>query len=332
MKQLLVRRAIVLLAMCLQPLAFEPLMAQSAVSPGQLAATTPLGSGPYKAIMEMDSRLPDHTVYHPADIGRAGKLPIVAWGNGACWNAGDSFRWFLSDIASYGYLVIAVGPITHSRPSFPSPEMAPLPPGSTPALPAKSLNGKQPAALAPAATHSAQLIDAINWAIAENERVGSKYYHRLDPKAIATMGQSCGGAQALEAAFDPRVVTTVMWNSGLFAGATTMAGGKPLTKADLNKLHGSIAYISGDDEDLAYANANDDFDHLPKIPAFRGYGRGVLHSGTYQDRNGGEFAGVGVAWLNWQLKADDHARHMFVGPDCGLCVNPHWVVRQKNLN
>jgi len=57
----------------------------------------------------------------------------------------------------------------------------------------------------------------------------------------------------------------------------------------------------------------------------------VLHSGTYGQRYGGEFAGVAVGWLNWQLKHDARAAKMFVGRDCGLCVNPHWVVRTKNM-
>ncbi len=126
--------------------------------------------------------------------------------------------------------------------------------------------------------------------------------------------------------------TTVIWNSGLFREPTSMAGGKPLTKGDLNSLHAPTAYISGDAEDIAYANANDDFDYLERIPVFRAHGRGILHSGTYGERNGGEFAGIAVAWLNWQLKGDTRARRMFVGTECGLCVNPHWVVRSKNLH
>ena len=109
-----------------------------------------------------------------------------------------------------------------------------------------------------------------------------------------------------------------------------MAGGKPLTKGDLDRLHAPTAYISGDEEDIAFANANDDFERL-KVPAFRAYARGILHSGTYGERNGGEFAGIAVGWLNWQLKRDARARLLFVGADCGLCVNPHWVVRSKKL-
>jgi len=286
---------------------------------------TPLGSGPLHAVMEVDPGLATHTLYHPADLAAAGPLPVVLWGNGACANGGDRFRWFLSDIASYGYLVIAVGPIKN-RAAWPPQVMIRLPAGATPVIP----KGKSPQLAVPE-THSVQLLDALKWAVAENEKQGSRFYHRLNTKAVAAMGQSCGGAQALEASAEPAIRTTVMWNSGLFPGVTTMAGGAPLTKANLKNLHGPIAYISGDDEDLANANANDDFQQINHVPVFRAYARGVVHEGTYSERNGGEFAGIAVGWLNWQLKGDRQAAQLFVGPACGLCVNPHWVVRSKNL-
>jgi dienelactone hydrolase len=298
-------------------------------APASIAAAvpsqTPIGSGPYRALMEAAPGLPTHTLYHPADSAAGGKLPIVAWGNGACANAGNSFRWFLSDIASYGYLVIAVGPIVTPLRQFPPESMAPIP--SVPA----AVTAQGALKLPPPATHSSQLIDAIDWAIGENERSGSAFYHRLDIHNVAVMGQSCGGVQAIEASADPRVRTTMVWNSGLFSQPTAMAGGKTLTKQDLQQLHGPTAYVSGDAEDIAFANANDDFEHLQKLPVLRAYGRGITHGGTYNSRNGGEFAGIAVAWLNWQLKGDARAAKMFVGPDCGLCVSPHWVVRSKNL-
>lgn len=298
-------------------------------APARIAVTVapevPIGSGPYRALMEAAPGLPSHTLYHPAELGAAGKLPIVAWGNGACANAGNSFRWFLSDIASYGYLVIAVGPIVTPLRQFPPESMAPIPP-----VPA-AVTAQGAMKLPPPATHSAQLIEAIDWAIAENERSASPFHHRLDTQNIAVMGQSCGGVQAIEASADPRVRTTMVWNSGLFNQPTAMAGGKTLTKEDLKRLHGPTAYVSGDAEDIAFMNANDDFEHLGKLPALRAYGRGITHGGTYNARNGGEFAGIAVGWLNWQLKGDARAAKMFVGPECGLCVNPHWVVRGKNL-
>ena len=157
------------------------------------------------------------------------------------------------------------------------------------------------AKLPPPATHSSQLIDAMNWAIAANERQGSPFFHRLDTQAIGVMGHPAvalrrsslrGSARTNHGDLEQRFVSR----------AHQMAGGKPLTKSDLNSLHAPTAYISGDAEDIAYANANDDFDYIKSLPVFRAYGRGILHSGTYGERNGGEFAGIAVAWLNWQLK------------------------------
>src|SRR5437868_1993898 len=75
----------------------------------------PLGTGPFKAIMADDPSLPDHTLYYPANMGPAGKLPVITWGNGACLNAGNRFRDFLSEIASHGFLVISGGPIANIK-------------------------------------------------------------------------------------------------------------------------------------------------------------------------------------------------------------------------
>lgn len=280
---------------------------------GPPSPTAPVGSGPYPALMEVDLSLPTHTVYRPADLSKLGseRLPIVVWGNGACVNAGNRFRAFLTEIASYGYLVVAVGPIDH-RPAdaFPRPRTGP--------------NGER--ILPPPETRSGQLVDAIDWATG----AANPHRARLDTRKIAVMGQSCGGVQAIEASADRRVTTTVIWNSGIPAAGTTMAGGKALTKDDLKALHAPIAYFVGDLSDQAHPNAQDDFDRLSP-PAFLGWERGVPHGGTYAQPNGGEFAGVALAWLQWRLKDDARAGRMFVGPDCGLCVNPRWTVRQKNL-
>ena len=59
--------------------------------------------------MATDASLPAHVLYYPKDLKRAGKLPLVAFGNGACINAGNRFRYFLTEIASHGYLVAANG-------------------------------------------------------------------------------------------------------------------------------------------------------------------------------------------------------------------------------
>ena len=72
-----------------------------------VSRSQPLGSGHYTALPEAEPGLPAHTVYRPANLQALGsqKLPIVLWGEGGCINDGTRFRWFLSEIASQGYLV-----------------------------------------------------------------------------------------------------------------------------------------------------------------------------------------------------------------------------------
>ena len=299
-----------------------PPLAQTGAAPAErpLPPSTPLGSGPFKAIIEQDPGLPDHTIYRPGDLGALGsrKLPIIAWGNGGCADNGTAFRWFLSEIASYGFLVIANGPIGRDPIEFRLR-------GTLPRIPLTKLP--------PPATHTQELLDAIDWAVAQNLRPGSPFHDRLATHEIAVMGQSCGGVQTIEADADPRIKTAVIWNSGLFPEPTKMAGGKTLTKKDLAALHGTVAYVSGDSEDIAFVNANDDYRRLSQtaLPVFRGYERGVTHGGTYSQSNGGEFGGVAVAWLLWQLQHDEKAGRMFTGAHCGLCVNPRWVTAKNHI-
>jgi hypothetical protein len=296
------------------------------------AADTPLGGGPYKAVMEMDPSLPGKTLYHPADLAKLGaqKLPVVIWGEGGCVNRGNDVRPFLSEIASYGYLIIAMGPIDPATALLETPRTGGPPGAGRGAAPPGAPAGGPPRVLPPPATHTRELIEALDWATGAPAQA-SKYSGALDAKHVAVMGWSCGGVQAIEAAPDPRFTTAVIWSSGMPEGGTEMAGGKPLTKADVLKMRAPTAYISGDETDIAWANANDDFTRLTKLRVFRAWAHGIGHGGTFRQSNGGEYGAIAVAWLNWQLKGDAKASLMFRGAHCGLCVNPRWVVSSKNI-
>jgi dienelactone hydrolase len=326
---------IILALLCCAGFAQMPPAAQTASNmPPVLPASTPLGTGPFKAIMEVDPTLAKHTVYRPNDMSVVGsaRLPIMAWGNGACSADGNSFRLFLTEIASHGYLIIANGPIGPDRAQFP-PAMAPKR-GAAPAGAAAPAKPPVPSGVKfDPQTTTAQLIEAIDWAIVENSRRGSRYYGKLDTTKIAVAGMSCGGVQAIEASVDPRISTTIVANSGLMTEPTTMSGsGKPVPKESLNLMHAPVLYMSGDESDIAYANANDDFDKINHIPVFRAYQKGIGHGGTYHDTNGGTFGKVTLAWLDWQLKGSKEAAKMFRGDKCGLCVDPQWVTRKKKID
>src|SRR4029078_5835061 len=47
-------------------------------------------------------------------------------------------------------------------------------------------------------TGGGTLLEAINWATAQNTNSQSPYYRKLDTSKVAVAGHSCGGLQALE--------------------------------------------------------------------------------------------------------------------------------------
>lgn len=264
------------------------------------------GTGPYKALMAADRTLPTHTIFRPKDLsglGEKAKLPIVVWGNGACANSPWEHVNFLSEVASHGFLVIAIGP-----------------------MPAEGQRGG-----AGGPTKSALLVDAINWAMGQNTNQASQYHNKLDPAKIAVCGMSCGGLQALEVAPDPRVTTAMICNSGILGDPGRGKGGMPgLTKDHLAKLHTPVIYILGGEKDIAYNNGMDDFRRINHVPVFAA-NLNVGHGGTYARPHGGDFAKVATAWLQWQLKGDQEAAKMFEGEACGVSKMAGWKVEKKKI-
>lgn len=262
------------------------------------------GTGPFKAVMLSESSLPTHTVFRPSDLAAAskkGKLPIIVWGNGACANSPWEHVNFLSEVASHGFLVIAIGP-----------------------MPQEGERTRDRSA-------SSQLTDAIDWAIAQNNDKSSPYAGKLDIKKIAVAGMSCGGLQALEVAPDPRLTTLVVCNSGILPTPNGgMPGMPPLTKDQLAKIHTPTLYLLGGESDIAYNNGMDDFNKINHVPAFVA-NLDVGHGGTYGQPHGGEFAVVATAWFKWQLKNDKEAGKMFTGDPADLSKNTAWKFDRKNI-
>lgn len=262
------------------------------------------GTGAYSAIMYTDSSLPTHTVFRPKDLsvfGKKNKLPIIAWGNGACANSPWEHVNFLSEVASHGFLVIAIGPMPKEG---------------------ERGNGR---------STSSQLLDAIDWAVVQNSDKSSAFYKKIDTEKIAVSGMSCGGLQTLEVAPDPRITTAVVCNSGILKNPGSGMPGMPnLPKEQLEKLHTPTLYLLGGESDIAYENGMDDYNRINHVPVFVG-NMDVGHGGTYGQPHGGEFAKVATAWYKWQLKGDKKAGKLFTGNPCQLSKLDIWTVEKKNL-
>lgn len=273
--------------------------------------------GRFAVVMEMDPSLPDHTVYRPADLDAVGRpLPVVAFGAGACLNVGNATPQFLGELASHGYLVVAGGPIVEGADT-------PRPRSEPPVMSQHTQN------------RTAQLLETIDWAIAQNDVPGGRYEGRVATDKIAVAGHSCGGLQAIAAADDPRVTTAIVGNSGVIRtppnGSGTGPNYRPAGIGDLKRIHTPMLYVSGGATDQATPNANLDFAQLDNVPVFHA-DIASGHGGTYREPRGGEYGVVMREWLDWRLLGDDRAKQTFAGPDCRLCADPRWTVQRKNID
>jgi len=317
------RKRLVGLAMTMMA---APLAAQQAAAPAPVdearaaynAMPNGPGSGPYPALMEVDSGLANHVIYRPANLGGLGKrrLGVLVWGNGGCRDDGASARQHLLEIASHGYLVVAPGRVL-SGPTA-TEQRAERKPGA---------DGKLP----PVATTTRDVLAGLDWALAENARKGSRYKSRIDPALVAVAGHSCGGLQALQAAGDKRIRAVLVHNSGVFADGSNPIQGITVDKSLLRTIHTPIVYFLGGPDDVAFPNGGDDYRKIDHVPAVQ-VNFPVGHGGTFLKPNGGAVAAAAVDWLEWQLRGDKTAARTFTGANCRLCNGPAgYTIERKGL-
>ena len=265
------------------------------------------GTGPFKAVMQEEPSLEMHTIFCPQDLqqfGESNPLPVVVWGNGACYNSPFEHYLFLNEIASHGYIIVASGYMPKEDEPYKFDTIR-----STPD----------------------QQIESIDWILAQNEDKNSPYYQKVDTKHILAAGMSCGGLQTLENSADPRLSGIMICNSGLFSNPAGAVPGMPMPeKEKLNDIKVPVIYILGGPEDIAYENGMDDFHRIQHVPAFAA-NFPVGHGGTYAQPNGGEFAVVATAWLDWQTKGSEEAAKMFLGDPCGLSQREGWTTEKNDL-
>jgi hypothetical protein len=264
------------------------------------------GTGKYKALMLTDGSLATHTIFRPQEItpfGDKQKLPLIVWGNGACFDSPWEHVNFLNEIASHGFMVIAIG-----------------------TMPKES--GEQ----VKERSSSEKLTQAIDWAIAQNGSKDSAYYQKIDTSKIGVSGMSCGGLQALEVAGDPRISTLIVANSGIFNDRlpSGLPGMPNLDKSQLEKIHTPTLYLLGGPSDIAYNNGMNDVERINHVPVFVA-NLDVGHGGTYGQPYGGEFGRVATAWFKWQLHGDEEAGQLFKGNPPGLSKTPEWTYARKNM-
>lgn len=256
------------------------------------------GSGPYKAEAREEKTFPDAVVYKPVDLEAAalkeGPLPVLIFANGGCNDTSLPHERMLNEIASRGYVVIALGSMQFridDRPLKKSPNI--------------------------------QMIQAIEWIHSEAVRKRSEYYNVIAVDKIAMAGQSCGGAQVLANCSDPRVKTCIMVNSGI--GEFSMSGAG---QNDLKDLHGPILYMEGGVSDVAYHNGIIDYENIDNVFVAFADHLTAGHVGDFGMEYGGSFAKMLTSWLDWQLKEDESKAGIFLKAE--LDDFPGWTMKAKD--
>ena len=172
----------------------------------------------------------------------------------------------------------------------------------------------------------AQMTQAIDWATSMTRQSGNALFGHIDVSRIAIAGHSCGGLQALKVSADPRISTSMIFDSGIYVKPGGRSGVK-IDKGALASLHGPIAYFTGGPTDIAHPNTVDDVARINHVPVFFGW-LPVGHGGTFAASDGGDWATAAVRWMDWQLKGDAEAGRWFSGATCLFCQDSRWKVER----
>lgn len=295
----------------------------------------PAGTGQWPAVAESREDLRSHTIYRPEHMPDS-PLPVLIWGNGGCSDNGLAHALFLREIASHGYYIIALGYARSEPVARPQTAQTPAQPPAAPPATGQRAGRIGGGGALPAnpdetdATVVAQMDMALAWAYAMNELSTSELHGHLDMTRIAVAGHSCGGLQTIKYSADPRIKTSMIFDSGVYNVPGGMSRVK-VSKLDLNSVHAPTAYITGGPTDQAHPNAMDDASRIKHVPVFLGW-LPVGHGGTFSQPNGGDWARVAVNWLDWQLKGNAETGKWFRGENCGYCKDANWHVEYNPKN
>ena len=257
------------------------------------------GTGMFKAVAVKEQTMADFVVYRPKDLlhahARCGALPLLLFGNGGCADTSVGYERMLTEVASHGYIVVAIGEMSDSLNERPTGQ-----------------------------TESSELMRGLELMLQLNHTKGTDYYHFIDTTKIAAAGHSCGGAQVLCNAGDPRLKTYLILNAGM--GDMEMAGA---SRASLPRLHAPVLYIVGGPKDVAFENAQKDYARISHVPVCLANHPASGHGGTYYDKYGGDYGRLVIDWLDWHLKGRQENAKIF------LSDKPEgysgWELKAKNF-
>lgn len=232
------------------------------------------------------------TLFYPEAGAREERLPLLTWGDGT-FTSPTFYEALLNHIASYGFIVVA----TNS---------------------ADVGTGKE-------------MLQAVDWALAQNEKPDSPIYGRIDSKRIGALGHSQGGSGTVMAGADPRVRAIAPLSGAPLSDRQAASErvqcpafymttpGDVATPEEIRAAHNETKTptVFG----VTKAGDHDEYADVEDDPG------GVLSLAGLTSNDGKQTRAAIAAWFDWQLKGKEELRPLFLGPSCGFCRDANnWSV------
>jgi pimeloyl-ACP methyl ester carboxylesterase len=154
---------------------------------------------------------------------------------------------------------------------------------------------------------------SLDWILAENEKMGSMFYQKLDPKRVGTGGHSLGALETFQYAADPRL-----------AGYVLVCGGTMSGTSKASDIHGPSIYLGGKGE-----SGTTNF-HANDWPATKGTSVFITHSTTDHIQCARDNLGPWVAFMRWTFCGEEQWKAEFM-PGGTFCKSPWEACETKGF-
>lgn len=222
-----------------------------------------------------------YQIFHPADMASSCEThPIITWGNGS-FAVPSQYPGVLNQLASWGFVVI----------------------GSTHTTVGTGI----------------EILAAAEYMVAENGRIDSPFFARLDEDNVGAVGHSQGAGGAINAAnLSHGLITSVL---PIALPNRVWVG--PGDEFEPSELEVPVFFMSGVFDFLVSSQAtNTGFYNEVSGPAAKAALTGAGHN-TIQNTGGG-FLGYLTAWFMYTLRDDVTASQAFLGDPPEIHTNRRW--------
>jgi hypothetical protein len=225
------------------------------------------------------------TLFYPEGGPSGERLPLLTWGNGTFCTP-TFYDALIDHVVSYGFIVVATNTSNVGS--------------------------------------GAEMLKAVEWALAQDMDSSSPIYGRVDRDHIGAFGHSQGGAGTVMVGADPRI-RAIAPLSGAPRSGTQDAG---------VLIQCPAFYVTTENDVATPASIHQAYADTPTPSAF-GETNGGNHD-EYTDiaddphlsgltsNDGLRVRAAIAAWFDWQLKGKAQLQPLFVGTDCGFCHDSNW--------